>query len=70
MSKLLRSIKFIILYKKLSYRRRTARCVVSVEILPIANATVQKLLVRQVLNKSKLYGVKVGQCVINTCTQP
>ena len=23
-------------YKKLSYRRRTARCVVSVEILPIA----------------------------------
>ena len=31
--------------KKLSYRRGTARCVVSVEILP----TVQKLRVRQVL---------------------
>ena len=35
-------------------------------------ATVQKLLVRQVLNKSKLWSwrVKVGRCVINMCTQP
>jgi len=39
--------------KKLSYRRGTARCVVSIEILPIANsATVQKVLIRQVLAKS------------------
>ena len=30
--------------KKLSYRRGTARCVVSVEILPIAAQKVQKLL--------------------------
>ena len=36
------------------------------------HATVQKLLVRQVLNKSKLWSwrVKVGWCVINMCTQP
>ena len=36
------------------------------------HATVQKLLVRQVLNKSKLWSwrVKVGRCVINMCTQP
>ena len=36
------------------------------------HATVQKLLVRQVLNKSKLWSwrVTVGQCVINMCTQP
>ena len=41
--------------KKLGYRRVTARCIVLVEILPITtSATVQKLLVRQVLNKSKL----------------
>ena len=35
-------------------------------------ATVQKILIRQVLNKSKLWSwrVKVGQCVINICTQP
>ena len=35
-------------------------------------ATVQKRLVRQVLNKSKLWSwrVKVGRCVINMCTQP
>jgi len=38
--------------KKLSYRRGTVRCVVSVEIN--CHATVQKLLVQQVLNKSKL----------------
>jgi len=36
------------------------------------HATVQKLLVRQVLNKSKLWSwkVKVGRCVINMCTRP
>jgi len=36
------------------------------------HATLQKLLVRQVLNKSKLWSwrVKVGRCVINMCTQP
>jgi len=36
------------------------------------HATVQKLLVRQVLNKSKLWSwkVKVGRCVIKMCTQP
>ena len=36
------------------------------------HATVQKLLVRKVLNKSKLwsYRVTVEQCVINMCTQP
>jgi len=37
--------------KKLSYRRGTARCVVSVEKLASCHATVQKLLVRQVLNQ-------------------
>jgi len=59
--------------KKLSYRRGTARCVVSVEILPIATQQCRNyLFVRQVLNKSKLwsYRVKVGQCVINMCIQP
>jgi len=36
------------------------------------HATVQKVLVRQVLNKSKLWRwrVTVGRCVINMCTQP
>jgi len=36
------------------------------------HATVQKLLVQQLLNKSKLWSwrVKVGRCVINMCTQP
>ena len=38
-------------YKKLSYRRGTARCVVSVKILPTATQQVQKLLVRQVRNQ-------------------
>ena len=40
--------------------------------LAICHATFQKLLVRQVLNKSKLWSwrVTVGQCVINMCTQP
>ena len=36
------------------------------------HVTVQKLVVRQVLNKSKLWSwkIKVGRCVINMCTQP
>ena len=36
------------------------------------HATAEKLLVRQVLKKSKLWSwrVKVGRCVINMCTQP
>jgi len=36
------------------------------------HATVRKLLVWQVLNKSKLWSrrVKVGRCVIKMCTQP
>ena len=36
------------------------------------HATLQKQLVREVLNKSKLrsWRVKVGRCVINMCTQP
>jgi len=38
-------------HKKLSYRRGTARCVVSVEDFANCHATVQKLLVRQVLNQ-------------------
>jgi len=38
--------------KKLSYRRGTARCVVSVEILPIATQQCRNyILVRQVLNQ-------------------
>jgi len=37
--------------KKLSYRRVTARCVLSVVILPIATQQCQKLLIRQVLTK-------------------
>ena len=58
---------------ELSYRRGTARCVMSVEILPIATQQWRKkLLVRQVLNKATLWSwrVTVGQCVINMCTQP
>jgi len=55
---------------QLSPRDRAMRCV----SWNLANfhATVEKLLVRQVLNKSKLWswGVKVGRCVINMCTQP
>jgi len=36
------------------------------------HTSVQKLLVRQILNKSKLWSwrVTVGKCVINMCTQP
>ena len=40
-------------YKKLSYRRGTARCVVSVEILPIATQQCRNYLY-DVLNKSTL----------------
>ena len=57
--------------KKLSYCRGTARCVVSVEILPIATQQWRNYLYdKQVLNKSKLrsWRVKVGRCVINMCT--
>ena len=56
-------------YKKLSCRRGTARCVVSVEILPIAT---QQCRTTKVLNKSKLWSwrVEVGWCVVNMCTQP
>jgi len=60
-------------HKKLRYRRGTARCVVSVAWnLANCHATVQKLLVRQVLNKSKLWSwrVTVSRCVINMYTQP
>jgi len=40
--------------------------------LASCHATVQKLLVRQVVNKSKLWSwrVTVRDCVINMCTQP
>jgi len=55
---------------QLSPRDRAMRCV----SWNFANchATVQKLLVREVLNKSKLWSwrVTLGQCVINMCTQP
>ena len=64
-------------YKKLSYRRGTARCVVSIEILPIAShAIVQKLLIRQVLTKSMVWSWRFSrrQCVIDnvysTMTRP
>jgi len=59
-------------YDQLSPRDRAMRCV----SWNYANchATGQKLLVRQVMNKSKLrsWRVKVGRCVslINMCTQP
>jgi len=58
--------------KKLSYRRGTGRAMRSVSWnLANCHATVQKLLVRQDLNKSMLWSwrVTVGQCVINMCTQ-
>ena len=58
--------------KKLSYRRETARWVMSVEICQLPRNSAETILVRQVLNKSKLcsWRVTVGQCVINMCTQP
>jgi len=54
---------------QLSLRDRTMRRVSW--NLANCHATVQKLLVQQVLNKSKLWSrrVKVGRCVINMCTQ-
>ena len=55
--------------KKLSYRRETARCVVSVEILPNATQQCRNYLYDK---SSKLWswgGVMVGRCVINMCTQ-
>ena len=58
--------------KKLSYRRGTGRAMRSVSWnLANCHATVQKLFVRQDLNKSMLWSwrVTVGQCVINMCTQ-
>jgi len=53
----------LITNKKLGYGRGTTRCIMPVEILPIA---------RQVQNKSKLWSwrITVGRCVINMCTQP
>jgi len=58
--------------KKLSYRRETARWVMSVEICQLPRNSAETILVREVLNKSKLcsWRVTVGQCVINMCTQP
>jgi len=53
-------------YKKLSYCRGTVRCVVSVEILPIAAQQCRNYL----YDKSWSRRVKVGRCVINMCTQP
>ena len=40
--------------KKLSYRRGTARCVVSVEILPTVTQQCRNYLYDKVLNKSTL----------------
>ena len=63
--------------KKLSYRRVTARCVLSVVILPCnCHATVQKLLIRQVLTKLMVWSWRFSrrQCVMNnvhsTMTRP
>ena len=59
-------------HKKLSYRRVTARCVLSVANSNLANyhATVQKLLIRQVLTKPMVWswGFSWRQCVINKPT--
>jgi len=57
--------------KKLSCRRGTARCVVSVKSCQWPCNSAETTL-RQVLNKSKLWSwrVKVGRCVIKMCTQP
>ena len=57
--------------KKLSYRRVTARCVLSVVILPITTQrTVQKLLIRQVLTEPMVWSWRFSwrQCVINKPT--
>jgi len=67
------TIWYLPMNKKLSYRRGTARCVVSVEILPIATQQCRNYMYKSwLLNKSKLWSwkVKVGRCVTNMCTQP
>jgi len=58
--------------KKLSYRRGTARCVASVEILPIATQQcVNYLYDKSWTNWSyEVGGFTLGRCVINMCTQP
>jgi len=55
-----RDLNMQLLNKKLSYRRGTARCVVSVEILPIATTSPEQIEVMKL----------EGRCVINMCTQP
>ena len=67
-ARMIRYVKCTYCYnKKLSYRRGTARCVVSVEILPIATQQCigPKLLVRQVLTKSMVWSWEFSwrQCV-------
>ena len=67
------TIWYLPMNKKLSYRRGTARCVVSVEILPIATQQCRNYMYKSwLLNKSKLWSwkVKVGRCVTNMYTQP
>ena len=54
--------------KKLSCRRGTARCVVSVEILPIATQQCSTTSPEQI-EVMKLEG-NVARCVVNMCTQP
>ena len=57
--------------KKLSYRRVTARCVLSVVILPITTQQcMQKLLTQQVLTKPMVWSWRFSwrQCVINKPT--
>ena len=62
--------------KKLSYRRVTARCVLSSSNLANCHATVQKLLIRQVLTKLMVWSWTFSrrQCVMNnvhsTMTRP
>ena len=58
--------------KKLSYRRWTARCVVSVEILPIATQQCRNYLYDKSWTKRnyEVWRVTVGRCVVNMCTQP
>jgi len=59
------------MYKKLSYRRGTARWVVSVKILPIATQQCRNYLYgKSWTNRNYEVGGLVGQCVINMCTQP
>ena len=59
------------MYKKLSYRRGTARWIVSVKILPIATQQCRNYLYdKSWTNRSYEVRGLVGQCVINMCTQP